>query len=372
MRNGAKKALKKSKFKFSYKNILICYSLIIVIILVGLHIYIKNCLLNYEKNDIHNYLTNVVYNIDNYKLHEYTNSKESNIKEEYINFLNDNTLEFKKHTKEDEIYDVCIGDRILYTISLEKGDTVTEFGVLSYKKLSTKEIKPNMNRGIYYYDIEIPSNYKVYLDDKEITLNKKLENYKNLNNIYEFSNNTPKKAKYELNNINKDSKIVIKDFLDNDVKYEIKNNKLIFNEEKYTMDKVKDILKVNINPLEFAKKWSLLMSDDLIGTYHGFYTISNYMVKDSNVYKRAYTWATGIDITFTSTHNLKNPPFTDESVKDCIIYSEDLFSADVYFKKHIRVNSTNIDKTDIFSQRIYFTKINDTWKVAYMTTVLGG
>lgn len=126
--------------------------------------------------------------------------------------------------------------------------------------------------------------------------------------------------------------------------------------------------------MEFAKNWSLFMTNDLIGHTNGLGVISKYLIYDSYLYNVARKWATGIDITFTSIHTLYNPPFENEKVYNFISYSEDCFSCDVYLVKKMHIaNGKDVD--DELLRRLYFVKYDATndnkdnpeWVVADMT-----
>ncbi len=79
------------------------------------------------------------------------------------------------------------------------------------------------------------------------------------------------------------------------------------------------------DPLEMAKRWSLFMTKDLNGDKYGFYVMAKYLFKDSDMYNRAWEWATGPDILYTSLHTLAYPPFTKEEVKNYKTYSDKCF-----------------------------------------------
>ncbi len=135
-------------------------------------------------------------------------------------------------------------------------------------------------------------------------------------------------------------------------------------------DTVPDNLLKDAAVLEFARSWSLFMTNDLSG---GLNSLSKYLLKDTYLYQVAYKWATGIDRTFTSIHSLYNPPFVNEKVSNYVKYSENCFSCDVYLVKRMRIaNGLNVD--DELSRKIFFVKVditndgkdNPVWKVADM------
>lgn len=162
--------------------------------------------------------------------------------------------------------------------------------------------------------------------------------------------------------------ISIYDNLGNKVDYSI-GDKL--NITKFASeDTVPENLLKEASVFEFARNWSLFMTNDLPG---GLNSLSKYLLKDTYLYQVAYKWATGVDRTFTSIHSLYNPPFINEKVSNFVKYSDDCFSCDVYLVKRMRIaNGLNVD--DELSRKIFFVKVDTTkdgknnpvWKVADM------
>lgn len=127
-----------------------------------------------------------------------------------------------------------------------------------------------------------------------------------------------------------------------------------------------------VNVLDLAQKWSLFMSADL-----AFNDMAQYLIKDSYQYDVAVKYATGVDIKFISGHGLANPAFTEESVTNFVWISDNCFSVDISFVKHMILNvGTKVD--DPMNDRFYFVKYDDTddgvsnasWKIASMKEIV--
>ena len=73
------------------------------------------------------------------------------------------------------------------------------------------------------------------------------------------------------------------------------------------------------------------------------------------------------DITFVSSHRLKNPIFTNEEVKNFIIYNDNAFSCEVYLEKNMIVSGK--DKVDIMHDRLYFIYYEDGYKLVNMESI---
>ncbi len=127
-----------------------------------------------------------------------------------------------------------------------------------------------------------------------------------------------------------------------------------------------------VDLLQIAHDWSLFMSNDM-----RFAEISKYMIKDSYQYEVARKYATGVDITFTSAHGLATPPFTEDLVTNFQWITEDCFSVDISFVKHMILRSgAKVD--DPMNDRFYFVKYDDTddkkdnpqWKMVSMKEIV--
>ena len=128
-----------------------------------------------------------------------------------------------------------------------------------------------------------------------------------------------------------------------------------------------DGLTAQINPLQVGEYWSLLMSADT-----EFWTVAQYLIEGSYLYDVAYKWATSIDITFTSIHYLKTPPFTNESVSNFRQISDSCFSVDVSFDKNMVLDDGR-DLVDSMNSRFYFVNTPDTgntWKLVQIKELL--
>lgn len=121
--------------------------------------------------------------------------------------------------------------------------------------------------------------------------------------------------------------------------------------------------------LEAAKNWSLFMTADLGGKMYGFDTMASYLMPDSYLYGVAKSWATGVDITFTSVHTLNRPPFSYVSARNFTIYGDDCFSCDVYLTKVMHLN-TGANVTDVLNSRFYLVRSGDGWLVADIIEII--
>ena len=138
------------------------------------------------------------------------------------------------------------------------------------------------------------------------------------------------------------------------------------------LDEVPQAVSSQIDVLQVAQSWSLFMSNDL-----AFSRIDDYLISSSYQYEVALKYATGEDITFTSSHTLENPAFTDTMVSNFTWITDDCFSVDIRFVKHMRLR-TGAAVDDPMNDRFYFVRYDDTadgadnpaWKLASMKEIL--
>lgn len=137
-------------------------------------------------------------------------------------------------------------------------------------------------------------------------------------------------------------------------------------------EQVPEEITEEVDLLQIAHDWSLFMSND-----KPFVDISKYMIKDSYQYNMAKSYATGVDITFTSTHSLDKQPFTEDLVTNFQWIAEDCFSVDISFVKHM-VLSYGAKVDDPMNDCFYFVKYDDTddgnnnpqWKMVSMKEIV--
>ena len=87
-----------------------------------------------------------------------------------------------------------------------------------------------------------------------------------------------------------------------------------------------------IDVLAVAQEWSLFMSND-----RDFAEIAEYMVKNCYQYEVARKYYNSVDRKFFSSHILLDPAFTDNKVENFRWITDDCFSVDVSFVKHLQL-----------------------------------
>ena len=259
-----------------------------------------------------------------------------------------------------------------HTFSVYAGDTKltgTENGnetiysvTTGYEALKITDLYGNSmdytgKENIYAYDYEfsVPDNFTVTANGKD------LSEYlvaKTDNKAYQYCEEyttMPKQNHYQLNNSMMELQFEIFDNLGQKAEYVMQNGKFEIVEQA-GLEKIPAEVADEEEIMKIAKTWSFFMTRDLDGANYGFNTIKKYLVKDSYLYKVAYKWATGIDITLTSAHNTEDNYFKNEQITNFIKYNDEMFSCDISFVKYMYLYKKKIWVDDPTNSTFYFLK----------------
>ena len=392
MRNNNRRG--KSKFKRILKR----YICVLVVISIIFLIYVMNTLYQYEDSFTDNYMEefcieitraaksgklNKYCDFSNEKYNDLERNKENTQKSVEEVIKNSNiTCKLDKNNKstQETTYGLYANDSKIMDVTLNVKKQNKRLGMFSYPTWQVKECKLNSDRGIFYYDIMVPSNYTVRVNSSKLSKNyisdsKTNDDYK----VFSKYMDLPKMVNYKLDNFVSQPEIVIEDETGKKLEYEIKNHRLELSSlfrTSDTYDEAKHYLEKEIDVLDIAKKWSLFLTDDLKGERHGFNELNQYLVKGTNIYNMAYSWATSIDITFTSKHTLKDPTFTNTKISNFEMYGKKAFSCIVYLEKNMKL-ANGSDKVDRMHEKLYFVYYDDTndgennphWKMVDMKAI---
>ena len=368
---------KKWHKKSLYSKAMTLFIILLLMLTILFLLYVTSTMVMYEESLIDNHIKKLVTSgslADNIEIEDYEKNKyeTSNIssKNGLKKLFKTSDIEIVKSKKEKgNVYDLYLNDANVATISFEKVGSQTKMLILTIDEWKIKEITTNFDRGIYYYDIIIPTNYKLYINNKEVTDSYKESNIEELERVTEYVE-VAKTNVYTLDNFIEKPDIVIKDENGKKVKYDLNNNKIEITKEfktYKTYEEAKEKLNGEIDILALAENWSLFLTDDLNGYFHGFTKLTPYLIKDSYMYQMAYNWSHNVDITFVSRHSLKNPVFTNEYVKNCTVYNENAFKCEVNLEKNMVVNGQ--DKVDTLHDYLYFVNYEGGWKLVDMKSI---
>lgn len=392
-----KEELKGKNKKTKFKKFLIIYVAILTVLAIIFLGYIADSLIKYEKNQIENYMEELVsvlkkasqngklekyINISNIKISEFE-KEETTIEEGFEELLNNNKITYKiKENSEKPIYNIYANERKILEVELDDSKKQNRLGLLAFNVWKIKSIKTTMEDGLYTCNIIVPNNCKVYVNQQELSEEQIVEKVQNegLEQISKYIE-IPYIVKYAIPELLKKPEIKVLDVNGELVECKQEGNTTTKELDFITVaneEEAKQYIKGEINISAVAKDWSLYLTDDLQGRLHGYDNIGKYLIKDSDLDKFAYKWATGVDITFVSSHTLLQPTFTDLKISNFEIYNENAFSCEVYLQKNLRLTAGGKRIEDKMNERMYFVcydeQPNDeteekVWKLVNMQSV---
>lgn len=369
---------KRKKKMTGYKKSLLIWFLLLLIASEACLIYVSTTLKMYEKGNIEGYMTSLIKdmktaskvgNINKYLSYNKVESKyekNSSFEEGYKELFNESKLSYKKNDKE-STYDIYADDTMIASVTLDS-KKVRRLGILSFEEYSIKEIETYSKNGIYNIDVYVNSNYDLYINDIKVSDDDLLskEEIKEYSEVYDKVD-LPYENHYKITNLTKKPKIKVMNG-NNEVK--VTNEKSNYYGVTYFKTDDKDaafekLTNKDYDPLTFAKNWSLFLTADLPGERYGLYTLTPNLVEGTALYKRAYSWATNVDITFTSMHTLDKDTFTNVKMNGFTVYNENAFSVDIYLEKNMTlVNGEK--RVDTLNDTFYYAYINGAYRLITM------
>lgn len=369
---------KRKKKMTGYKKSLLIWFLLLLIASEACLIYVSTTLKMYEKGNIEGYMTSLIKdmktaskvgNINKYLSYNKVESKyekNSSFEEGYKELFNESKLSYKKNDKE-STYDIYADDTMIASVTLDS-KKVRRLGILSFEEYSIKEIETYSKNGIYNIDVYVNSNYDLYINDIKVSDDDLLskEEIKEYSEVYDKVD-LPYENHYKITNLTKKPKIKVMNG-NNEVK--VTNEKSTYYGVSYFKTDDKDaafekLTNKDYDPLTFAKNCSLFLTADLPGERYGLYTLTPNLVEGTALYKRAYSWATNVDITFTSMHTLDKDTFTNVKMNGFTVYNENAFSVDIYLEKNMTlVNGEK--RVDTLNDTFYYAYIDGAYRLITM------
>lgn len=369
---------KKKKKMTGYKKSLLIWFLLLLIASEACLIYVSTTLKMYEKGNIEGYMTSLIKdmktaskvgNINKYLSYNKVESKyekNSSFEEGYKELFNESKLSYKKNDKE-STYDIYADDTMIASVTLDS-KKVRRLGILSFEEYSIKEIETYSKNGIYNIDVYVNSNYDLYINDIKVNDEDLVskEEIKEYSEVYDKVD-LPYENHYKITNLTKKPKIKV---MSGNDEIKVTNEKSTYYGVSYFKTDDKDaafakLTNKDYDPLTFAKNWSLFLTADLPGERYGLYTLTPNLVEGTALYKRAYSWATNVDITFTSMHTLDKETFTNVKMNGFTVYNENAFSVDIYLEKNMTlVNGEK--RIDTLNDTFYYAYIDGAYRLITM------
>lgn len=265
----------------------------------------------------------------------------------------------------------CEDGRVNYSIRLARKADVKISDL--YGNTVTYTGQPNIP--ITYTTIMTNEDHTVKADGKDIPFEAvEIAVNPDFKTFAEYVPDLTKRPIYSIVILKDNADITVADSSGNNIEFDV-NEKFIDltgYANSAPLDEVPSEVAAEINVLHVLENWSKFMSNDL-----DFYTLSRDLIEGSYQYSVADTYNNSVDKTFTSVHTLLDPPFTDESVTNFVWITENCFSVDISFVKHMYLNSGSA-MDDSMNERCYFVRYdatddyvdNPTWKLVGMKEIV--
>ena len=266
-----------------------------------------------------------------------------------------------KQDRSTGIYNIYNGGRVVLGVELEKVRTVNKYLIFNYNVMKLKSVIPTESKELFHYEISAASDHQITVNGKAATPTKK-DVPKGFLDAADYVS-APSGDRYILDHLSKQPELVI---TKNGQKVDFTLSEEIILDTEFKKFDTLEAAGCDFDAMEFAHTWSLFMSADYGNkdTYWGFYDkIAPYLIEGSEQYKKALQWGSAIDAQFTWGHTFKNPPFTEESLTNVTKYSDDIYSVDVHFVKHMVLSANGDEIDDPMDSTIYIIRYNGEWKV---------
>lgn len=365
--NGKKKRRKKRKRKSKlFRNLLLGYIAVLIILAVLAVLDVNKTMVEMRDNDPEIMVREHLQSLSD---EEIAGLFQSNPKYEdpgialanIRDYVSGGELTIKKSGKNE--YEVYRGDMKLFQATLNTLDTKSKYLILNYDLLEFQSLQPATEGELYHYEITAPSSYQITVNGRDIgepVSSVPQDGFADVKNYVTL----PSTNTYVLDHLTKEPDIRVTDN-GTDVSFTMAEKIDLAEDFKqsHTFTTMEEA-GIDFDALGFAEKWDLFMTDDLPGDTHGYHQLSPFFIQDTAMQKKAYQWATDIDITLTSTHTLNDPPLTNQRISDIIVYDENTVSYEAYIEKVMHITRTGEEKLEKFASTIYLVKYDGEWKVA--------
>lgn len=395
--------------KSKFWRIYIVYLLVILAGLAALHFYVKGIMVDYEKQDPEPYVAELLQRASEKdgQIGQYLEEHAFNGPAGELAATKERFYSIVKSLKDDDaaqisfeedpahigsmdpVVNVTANGKPFLRVGLHEAEKVTKLMIMNISKWDVSSVTlldPDRDastplnldeNGLLSYTVSVPEGFTLLLDDQAVSADAPHTE----TGLPEFEyvapfTEVPSGMQYDIKGLAAEVRVSALNNAGDEVAavqtapgvYDIPANFAETAEAQAAMAGIAD-------PLYIGELWSQFMTDDVGGSWHGFYTVVREckLLEGSNLYDLADRWASSVDITFVSNHVIT--AWNKESVSNFIQYNENLLSCDVYFEKEMRVAGQQ--RVDVFDNRMYFVNITDPaiaapgWYLADMLSLAG-
>ncbi len=291
-------------------------------------------------------------------------------KNRYLEALSGKEITFEKapgsYDMQQPVYHLYADGKKIASVTLRETASETVMLILSVQEWETASVEPVLEAEEKGYLIYVPNNCTVMMnqiaaDERELTGNKR--------DIEEFEYaaeyiSVPYIVEYRIEGLLDVPEIAIFDCFGQEVEYTIEGDVVEY--AGLPTSEMEEELKAFV--LKNAENYSDFFSGDLAGGDKSVEPLRYMFPKDSSFLELAENYRRN-DLWMYSMH--QTPVFANEKVSNYVRYSEDFFSCDVYFEKNMLLTKTGQVRTVVTNDKYYYVKLDGSWVIADMRTVIG-
>ncbi len=374
---------RKKKKSYLFRKAFLGYLAVLVVLCIAAVLYVRSSLIAYENSQPDVYMQNLVADLssggeiaatfeDKY-FSTVTLSKFDDVeafKQQFSSLITGTEITYAANAQSYDTsapaYDLYSNGEMFMTVTLKSTNPSTRLGIMTISDWEIQSIAlrsegedgTTIQGGAFEYTISVPSMYSVFVNGIQLgeeELTDETGEIEQFQYVAEYVD-MPKLVTYHIEGLVFEPEITVTDAAGQTVEF-TENNGNIKVEPVFTANSTADEIGADIAPLDIAKTWSRLMTDDLGGANHGLAQVREFLIPGSYLDEMATDYAGSVDITFVSAHTLNS--FTGERVENYIKYNDNCFSCDVYFEKNMYLTRTGEYRTDVFNSRMFFVRIDD-------------
>lgn len=263
------------------------------------------------------------------------------------------------------VYNVYAGGQLVAKITLKETSSEPLMFILTRQEWDIDSIEAVYEKGSIGFTITAPDTYNVFVNGV------KLDSREQTGNVTEIAAlkyaaeyvSVPQLVEYRVDGLLNEPDVTVYNNQGDMVMYTPDENGNI-TIDTFTTSPIAPELSATV--LQNAKNYSNFFSKDIEGCSNSVAPISYMFPADSYYLELAENYRRN-DMWMYSAH--ETPVFTDETVSNYIVYTPELFSVEVYFKKNMILKLNGEARQDIVNSRYYYAKLDGNWLVVDMQSV---
>lgn len=263
------------------------------------------------------------------------------------------------------VFDVYDNEDLLYTVTLKEKKEIRMMLILSASEWEIESVIPNVELGEYAVNITVPDNYEVKVNGI-ILEEEKHGGVKSPIEKLEYSGEytqVPELVSYRFEGLVNEPVIEVSDWKQEKIDVSDDGSQILI--DCFPTEQIPEDLQEYV--LEAVKTYSNFFSRDLEGCQKSTKPIRHLFPEDSYYLEMAENYRRH-DMWMYSGHNA--PVFDKEKVTNYTVYSDTLFSCEVFFEKTMILTKGGGKRVDTVHDVYYFVKIDGNWLISDIQTVL--